>query len=237
MERIASAAALDRLIRGAMITPPIIKLNLGCGPSGQPGWINVDWGILPLLSKIPWLRRGLIQLGLLAPGYDVPWPDIQLRDIRRPFPWEDGTVDFIYCSHVLEHVERWEALRILKESRRVLREGGRVRIVVPDLRLAQQIYQGGFSAQPESPQPATEFCHLLWGYRKDLMPASWFHRWSRSFIRGHQWAYDAASLRELFQEAGFRHVEFYAFGEGQVPDLQELDRTEHRDHSLYSEAY
>jgi len=46
----------------------------------------------------------------------------------------DGTFDDVYASHVLEHFEyRFDLLPTLKEWRRVLKDGGRLYVSVPDL--------------------------------------------------------------------------------------------------------
>ena len=51
----------------------------------------------------------------------------------NPNPTDDSTVDFVYSSHFLEHLYRADAQRILRESFRVLKLGGTIRISVPDL--------------------------------------------------------------------------------------------------------
>jgi SAM-dependent methyltransferase len=212
-----------------MNTP--LKLNLGCGPSGIDGWLNYDWGALPLLSKMPWLRRSLIRLGLLPASYDAPWPPLQLVDIRKPFPLGDNAAQFVYCSHVLEHLERWQALHVAREVRRVLAPGGCFRVVVPDLALICRAYLAG-----NGDRPAQEACRLLWGHPKDIPPAGALGHLSRRFIRPHEWAYDHAEMETLLREAGFGEVRRCKFREGQTPDLDKVELESHAPHSLYVEA-
>jgi len=69
----------------------------------------------------------------------------------------DASVDFIYCSRVLEHLEEWEAVELLRECRRVLRPGGVLRLVVPDLLKMVKNYYG-----------ADEFCREFYGFDKDI---------------------------------------------------------------------
>lgn len=206
-------------------------LNIGCGPSGlKKGWLNYDWGILPFLSKFKRMRRLIVGLGLLSGEYQVNWPPIKLVDIRRRFPLKDGTVQFIYCSHILEHFDRWQALKILKECRRVLRKGGVIRIVIPDIEKMYQIYQ------QTAKRAGRKLCRLWWGFNKDGQPGSIILRWERVFIRGHQWNYDRKELKILLQEAGFSKMKKVGFQQGKVPDLKKLDLKIHKDHSLYLEA-
>jgi len=61
------------------------------------------------------------------------WPQFHLVDIRKKFPLEDNSINFIYCSHVLEHFKRWQLIEILKEGRRALKVDGWIRIVIPGL--------------------------------------------------------------------------------------------------------
>lgn len=212
------------------------KLNLGCGPNGLDDWINYDWGVLPLFSKLQGIRQFGIRLGLLDKKYDIRWPKIKLVDIRKRLPLQDETIDCIYCSHVLEHLERWEALFALKESFRVLVRGGRIRIAVPDLEYICRHYLDSRSVPVVQGRPAQDACRLLWGHPKDIEPGSWFSKWSRRFIRGHEWAYDESEMTKLLAEAGFSEIERCTFRKGNVPDLDRLDLTDHAAHSLYMEA-
>ena len=214
------------------MTRASIKLNLGCGPSGLDGWLNYDWGALPLLSKLPFLRRLLIKFRLLPAGYDVAWPKIQLVDIRKRLPLADGNVDFIYCSQVLEHMERWEALHVLRECHRVLVPGGCLRVSVPDLAHICRAYLAGTGERP-----AQEACRLLWGHPKDIAPANALSRWSRRFIRPHEWGYDHAEMTLLLQEAGFSDIRSCHFREGTMPDLDRAELDVHAAHSLYIETF
>ncbi len=208
-----------------------VKLNLGCGPSGLEDWTNFDWGALPLLSKLPWLRRLLVKAAILPAAYDTPWPRIRLVDVRKRLPVRDGSVRFVYCSHVLEHVERWQALHVLRECHRVLVSGGVVRIVVPDLAKICQQYLDGTDERP-----AQTACRMLWGHPKDVDPAGLVARVVRSFVRPHEWVYDHQEMEILMREAGFDDVRHCEFRQGVVVDLDQLDLESHRTHSLYIEA-
>lgn len=82
-------------------------LNVGCGKRLHPSWINID--ILPTD------------------------PEVMVYDIRRSFPFDDNSVDVVYHSHVLEHIPKAEVPEFLQECYRVLKPGGIMRVVVPDL--------------------------------------------------------------------------------------------------------
>jgi predicted SAM-dependent methyltransferase len=92
-----------------------VKLvNLGCGSSLHPDWINID----------------------IHPSS----PGVLRYDLLQGLPFENASVDVVYASHVLEHFAKEEGVATVKEIYRVLRRGGLARIVVPDLEQAARNY-------------------------------------------------------------------------------------------------
>jgi predicted SAM-dependent methyltransferase len=89
-------------------------LNLGCGASFHPAWVNVDFH--PADATV--LRH----------------------DLRQTLPFPDGHFAAVYHSHVLEHFPKAFAPVFLRECRRVLRPGGVLRVVVPDLENIARLY-------------------------------------------------------------------------------------------------
>lgn len=65
-------------------------------------------------------------------------PDFENRDadcdITKPLPWPDNSVDYILIEHCLEHVTGPEGFSFMKEARRILKDGGTLRICVPQLK-------------------------------------------------------------------------------------------------------
>jgi len=59
--------------------------------------------------------------------------DRKLGSEAYPLPYEDGSVDEIRASHILEHFTFGEASEAMDEWARVLKPGGRIRISVPDV--------------------------------------------------------------------------------------------------------
>ena len=89
-------------------------LNIGCGDRYKKSWVNIDF-----------VSHG---------------EDILEHDLTKPLPFADGTFDFVYSSHVLEHFEKANALRLLVDMHRVLKIGGICRVVVPDLESSANEY-------------------------------------------------------------------------------------------------
>ncbi len=199
------------------------KLNLGSGPNSAKGWINYDWGLLPLIGKLR-LNTMLVKLGLLDKSYDWKWPKITLVNIKNDLPDEDESVDYIYCSNVLEHFEKYESTAVLKECQRVLKKDGIVRVIVPDLKKLIENYTS-----------ADNFNREYFGYNKDQYNGI-IGRFKRFFIRGHQWMYDSNSFYELLKEIGFSNIKEYKFRKGELPNLDKLDLEMHKKLCIYYEC-
>ena len=89
-------------------------LNIGCGETMDPHWINID-----IASSSA---------------------DVHVHDVRRGLPFSDGEFDACYCSHMLEHVTKIQARVIACDAYRVLKKGGIARFVVPDLEQIVRFY-------------------------------------------------------------------------------------------------
>ncbi|KRB80540.1 methyltransferase type 11 [Nocardioides sp. Root190] len=57
----------------------------------------------------------------------------------------DGSFDVVFASNLLEHLERADATKLLAESRRVLRPGGRLILMQPNFRLNPGRYFDDFT--------------------------------------------------------------------------------------------
>lgn len=111
-------------------------LNLGCGTktSSDRPVINVDWSILLRIRKNVLLRAlapFLLNRERLRRFQSLP-DNLLVHDLAKGIPFPDNSVDMLYHSHVLEHLDREIAPDFLRECRRVLRPGGLIRVVVPD---------------------------------------------------------------------------------------------------------
>ncbi len=89
-------------------------LNVGCGQRFHSSWTNVD----------------------LEPADR----SVTKHDITQGLPCETGSYDGIYHSHVLEHLDPDDGIRLLDECHRVLKPGGVLRIVVPNLERIAKLY-------------------------------------------------------------------------------------------------
>jgi predicted SAM-dependent methyltransferase len=125
----------------------MIKLNLGCGDVQPEGWINVDYSLGARLSKIPLynsINRVVKLFDIGSDGSPRLWDSkVFIWNLIKPFPWKDGSVTYIYSSHTLEHFSRQDGFTFLRECHRVMKQGGIIRIVIPDLKSVIVDYMDG----------------------------------------------------------------------------------------------
>lgn len=186
-------------------------INLGSGPLKKDGYLNIDF-------------------------FGVPEVDYG-ADLRRPLKIAEGAVDGIVTEHVLEHLTYGEAKQLLGECYRILKPGGILRVIVPDLSLFV----------------------LRYGERDD----AWFKRWETlmftqsadpersirrlasplqaiSFVTqeyGHRSAWDFETLKLYLTESGFRQIDQVGFKQGRCTELfLDKDLEERKFVSLYAEA-
>ena len=110
-------------------------LNLGCGYQTSPRCTNIDWSIPARLKGSALGRRiaPLVLDGERRAAYERMTGTVLRHDLRKGIPADDASVDVVYHSHLLEHLDRDVVPVFLAEVKRVLRPGGVHRIVVPDL--------------------------------------------------------------------------------------------------------
>ncbi len=123
-----------------------MKLNIGCGSVHPNGWMNVDYSLGARFTRIPFydfINRRMKLFDLDPDGNPRQWDGVRIHNLQKRFPWADESVDVVYASHILEHFSKEEGLLLLKECRRVLKKGGIIRIVVPDLKVLVDRYRDG----------------------------------------------------------------------------------------------
>lgn len=89
-------------------------MNLGCGLTLLPNYVNVDFHF--------------------EPGIDFG------SDLRFPLRMPDNCFDGIFCEHTMEHLNYETNKMIFRECLRVLKPGGTLRILVPNVGLFAKKY-------------------------------------------------------------------------------------------------
>jgi predicted SAM-dependent methyltransferase len=221
------------IIRAAMTST--VKLNVGCGKNVVQGWINIDKSPSVLLSATPWLRKLLLASAVLTPEQAEGFPQgVVHANVVKRIPAADESADFIYSSHMIEHLSRWEALSFVRECHRVLRRSGALRLATPDLAVMVNDYLNGTSPFAGAVStPADAFCLEYRAYANSQVNPV------RGLVRklmggdSHQWLYDSASISQLLREGGFNEITACSYQRGLTPDLASVER---RERSLFVEA-
>jgi len=150
-----------------------VKLNLGCGEYLLPGWENWDAAL------------------------DVSLRRPEVGHVRvPPIPLDDDSVAEIYMGHLLEHFEPDEAAALLAECKRVLVPGGRLGVVVPNVRKVLAHYLAGDHMEVEVP------AGVYWSL-DDLEAVNAVFLYSTIQESRHRWGYDARTLCRTLERAGF----------------------------------
>ena len=209
------------------------RVNVGCGMTPTLGWMNIDNSLSIKLSKYPILSSLLYRIGVLnRPQMDFisfcRINNIQWANVTKVIPLANCSVEVLYSSHMLEHLDRLEALRFLKEAKRVLANDGLIRLAVPDIRKKALSYIESNDA--DAFIASTHMCVPR--------PKSLLQRVLTLIVgtRHHQWMYDGNSLSKLLTEAGFSDPVVLPAGQTRINFTETLDLWEREDESVYVEA-
>lgn len=82
----------------------LLKLDLGCGKNVREGFTGVD-----------------------IKDFGQPIK----ADLTKTWPWKDGSVDEVWCSHMIEHFTPEERIHFVNELYRVLKPGATCQLIAP----------------------------------------------------------------------------------------------------------
>ena len=209
----------------------LVRLNLGCGPNAPAGWLNLDGSWNAWFSHHPYLRKALTASGVIRRDAGAHWKVRPLvHDLTKPLPFAANSISAIYGSHVLEHLYRADAQRLLGECKRVLNPKGVIRLVVPDLHAMVIDYLGkknhdGVSVDHKI--PAADQLNDSLGYRSPRPPGGNFlfklyATWKD--FHSHKWMYDSDSLIHYLLLTGFEEVRERKFRESAIPGIDEVEQ-------------
>lgn len=104
---------------------PKLKLDLGCGKNKKPGFLGVDSRAFDGVDQVVDLAARTPLFENSADRYKPHGGEF------KPWPWPDGSVLEVHCSHFLEHLTGQERVHFFNELYRVLVPDGKATIVVP----------------------------------------------------------------------------------------------------------
>lgn len=199
------------------------RLHLGCGLTSPPGWLNVDGSWQVELANRPRLRNLLVKTRILPQHRaDIPWgKGIRRLDLRDPLPFPDGSFGAIYTSHALEHLYQAQAVELLGECVRVLRPGGVLRVVVPDLHACVERY---LAAKGRGDSAAADrLMEQLCFYDRSAGAGVMGLYYRLTSFHQHKWMYDIESLLPALRKAGLAQVEACGILESRIAEISEVE--------------
>lgn len=143
-----------------------MKLHLGCYQKKIHGYINVD------------IREEVC-------------PDL-LDDVFSLEKIKDNSVDVIYACHVLEHARSNEVKKALSRWNCILKEGGILRLAVPDLESVFNYYN--------KTKNISELMSFIYGSQKHAYDT-------------HYTGWDFCSLKKDLEENNFKNIRRYDWRE------------------------
>ena len=184
----------ERAFREYLRTHAVRALHIGAFDNPLPGWLNTDVEI----------RR----------------PEVAYLDATKPFPLPSNAFDYVYSEHVVEHLTYPDGLFMLRESCRVLRPGGTLRVATPSLDVLLDLFTPDKTDQQER---YIRFMVDRWlpeigKYREAMVLNNALRNWWHLFV------YDRATLQDAVETAGLTDVRFYGYGESDTPMLRNLEQ-------------
>ncbi|MBU0637728.1 MAG: hypothetical protein KKB50_02595 [Planctomycetes bacterium] len=165
-------------------TTKAIRINYGCGDTRRDGFVGMD-------------VRACRGADHVLPAWDTS-------------PFAPNSVAEIYSRHMLEHLEPQDARRTLQAWLAILRPGGQLRLIVPDLAFhARQLLcqQTSWTADPRE-----NLNHALAG----------FYGWQDPQRGGskedaHRWGYTWETLAALLADVGYADAQRVTSGPDSEP--------------------
>jgi predicted SAM-dependent methyltransferase len=182
-----------RMIRKYLSSHDVRKLHIGSGRNILSGWLNVD----------------------LAPSRGQAF-----LDARRPFPFADQMIDYVYSEHMIEHLNYANGLSMLAECFRVLKPGGKLRLATPDLAFFVRLYRDHKTSIEEGyiKWMTDTFIPSATSYCDTFVINNSLRDW------GHQFIYDEKVLSEALEHAGFVKVKRCEMQRSNDPTFRKIER-------------
>lgn len=148
-------------------------------------------------NRIPWVFAGWREIRLdIDPAVR---PDI-VASITDMHAVADASVDAVYSSHNLEHLEAHQVPLALSEFRRVLKPDGWLLLVVPDLQSVAELVAADRLCETvyETPGGPIAPIDIIYGHRGRIAAGNGF--------MAHRTGFTARVLAAAMQAAGFERV-------------------------------
>jgi hypothetical protein len=240
----------------------VLVLNLGCGTKVSPAADVLNIDRTPFLR----LRKGRI-LRPFAPilvgrdrraAFEAIGDNVLCHDLSKGIPFPSGSLDAVYHSHLLEHIDRDKVPMFMAEVHRALKTNGIHRIVVPDFEPLCRSYVAHIDLAERDAGARLEHEQYISAILEQSVRResagkdgqSRARRFVENYLLGdarkrgetHQWMYDRFTICEVLQTAGFRNPSVLEYNVSNIPGWADFrlevnaDNSEYKTGSLYVEA-
>ena len=188
--KILSLILTKFMIRKYLKSNEIKKLHIGAGNRKINNWLNTDIGNKTIMPVV---------------------------DVTKKFPFDTGTFNYVFSEHMIEHINYQDGVKMLKESFRVLKSNGKIRISTPDLQFLIDLYSKEKNQlQKDYIEWSCKNYNLTEGSIIEVVN-NYFQSW------GHQFIYDKKTIENTLKAAGFTKVEFFKINESNSLELKDLE--------------
>lgn len=126
---------------------------------------------------------------------DKKFDDIEyLHDCSKPLPFDDNSIDEIYCSNNLEHIFHRDVPSVLTDWYNKLKFGGTIEIRVPNLKWCCEQYVKGNWKLSLTPNTDLNIMHILYGGDND------------GEMHLHKSGFDFENLYKVLNDIGFVNI-------------------------------
>ena len=168
----------------------IKKLHIGAGNRKIKDWLNTDIGNKSIMPVV---------------------------DVTKKFPFNTKTFDYVFSEHMIEHIKYQDGVKMLKESFRVLKSNGKIRISTPDLQFLIDLYSNEKDQlQKDYVEWSCKNYQLTEGSIIEVVN-NYFQSW------GHQFIYDKNTIENTLKAVGFTKIEFFKINESNNLELKDLE--------------
>jgi ubiquinone/menaquinone biosynthesis C-methylase UbiE len=214
-----------------------MKLNHGCGSIRPKGWVNTDSSLNALIQRIPFFG---VYISKLFSDVSYVSSNVIYANLNRKWKFSSNSAEIVYCSHLFEHLDLKSADLFLKESFRVLKSNGVIRVVVPDLYKLSKKYIEEYELRIIK-DPSIEFMWALNLHREGQYKDESFLKRILSTIQKyphqHKYMYDVNSLSILFNDIGFVDIKECRYGvSNYINDIKDVEGSLESYISVYLEA-
>ncbi len=185
--------------------------NLGCGLLCLPRGKNIDGSFTAFfdLRRFSFLNKILYKPAGSSIFYSfkeyneiIKNSRLLFFDLRNGAPFPNNSLDVIFSSYFLKHLNKNDGRKFLKDCYRTVKEGGMMRLMIPDLDIAFRMYQNDQVEEMEDP---------------------FFYNSDGQDFHSHKYNYNFTTLQKILSSCGFKNVYKEKYKEGRCPDIKFLD--------------